>query len=157
MKIVVFGPDRRVRAAGFVRSSTMAFGIRVRVDSARFFRRGPFSKEFLSMLKAHASWVAFGAVVLAACGGDDKKAVAPGATQCPPGQYFDGQFCQIQGGAPTAAPAATAAVPGAAPTAVPPPIPVQEDEAQELEGLGRQIGRSPPAPFYRYLAEQAYL
>ena len=28
------------------------------------------------------------------CGGDDKPAENPQASQCPPGQYFDGQFCQ---------------------------------------------------------------
>lgn len=80
------------------------------------------------MLKAHASWVLLAAVALPACGGDDKKAVAPAGSQCPPGQYFDGQFCQIQGAAPgaTAAPVATGAAPGAtgAPTAAPPPLPV---------------------------------
>jgi len=80
------------------------------------------------MLKAHASWLALVALAVSACGGDDKKAVAPGASQCPPGQYFDGQFCQMQAGAPpagAAAPGATAAAPGAtAPGAVPPPVPV---------------------------------
>ncbi|HEX3775366.1 MAG TPA: hypothetical protein VHV51_12935 [Polyangiaceae bacterium] len=56
------------------------------------------------------------------CGGDDKNSNVgqPGATQCPPGQYFDGRICQSQTGAPVAtvpgaAPAGT--VPGAAPTA----------------------------------------
>lgn len=52
-----------------------------------------------------------------ACGGDDKPANTggPGATQCPPGQYFDGQMCQNPNAAvqptATAAPAATAAPP----------------------------------------------
>lgn len=60
---------------------------------------------------------------LAACGGDDKPANTgpPGAAQCPPGQYFDGQMCQTPGAAvqPTAtAPAATA--PGGAVGAPPP-------------------------------------
>jgi len=82
------------------------------------------------MLKAQASWVV-AALVLAACGGDNKDAntAKAAASQCPPGQYFDGQFCQMQGGAqPMAtAPAATAApgtVPGAAPTAAQSPLPV---------------------------------
>ncbi|HEV8247463.1 MAG TPA: hypothetical protein VGP93_16920 [Polyangiaceae bacterium] len=33
---------------------------------------------------------------LIACGGDDKQANNPQASQCPPGQYFDGQYCQTQ-------------------------------------------------------------
>jgi len=85
------------------------------------------------MLKAHGSWIAFLALALTACGGDDKKAAAtgtPGQVQCPPGQYFDGQFCQVQGVQPgqpgvpaTAAPVATApagmpATPGASPIPV---------------------------------------
>jgi hypothetical protein len=81
------------------------------------------------MLKAHASWVAFVALAVSACGGDDKKAVTgqPAPGNCPPGQYFDGQFCQMQaaqpGVQPGAAPVATA--PGTpAPTAAPPPLPV---------------------------------
>jgi hypothetical protein len=68
------------------------------------------------------------ALALSACGGDDKAAVAPTQTQCPPGQYFDGQFCQNQAGAqPTAQPTATGTVPGAAPGAAPtapPPVPI---------------------------------
>lgn len=60
---------------------------------------------------------------LAGCGGDDKSSNVgqPAATQCAPGQYFDGRICQSQTGAapvatvPGAAPAAT--VPGAAPAA----------------------------------------
>lgn len=60
---------------------------------------------------------------LSGCGGDDKTSNVgqPGATQCPPGQYFDGRICQSQTGAPVAAtPGAVtpgATVPGAAPTA----------------------------------------
>jgi hypothetical protein len=61
---------------------------------------------------------------LSACGGDDKTSNVgqPAATQCAPGQYFDGRICQSQTGAPVAAmpgaaPAAT--VPGAAPAATP--------------------------------------
>ncbi len=45
---------------------------------------------------------------LMACGGDDKQAQNPQQTQCPPGQYFDGQFCQNMQQQPAAtAPAAT--------------------------------------------------
>jgi hypothetical protein len=78
------------------------------------------------MLKAHGSWLVLFALAASACGGDDKKANTgtPGQGQCPPGQYFDGQFCQMQaGGQPTAAPTATAA-PTTAGTAAPPPLPV---------------------------------
>lgn len=61
-----------------------------------------------------------------ACGGEDKPANTGGvgATQCPPGQYFDGQMCQTPG-APLQ-PTATAPAPGApgavptAPVAAPP-------------------------------------
>src|SRR5687767_1755526 len=52
--------------------------------------------------------------LLSACGGDDKPAETggAGATQCPPGQYFDGRFCQTQGVAPGGtAPAGTATAP----------------------------------------------
>jgi hypothetical protein len=59
--------------------------------------------------------------LLAACG-EDKPAETgqPGAVQCPPGQYYDGKFCQTQGAAPGAPTAA--ATPGAAPaTTAPPP------------------------------------
>jgi hypothetical protein len=59
-------------------------------------------------------------VGLVACGGDEKTPAntgQPGATQCPPGQYFDGQLCQTPGAAtgqpqPSAAAPATG-VPGA--------------------------------------------
>jgi hypothetical protein len=73
--------------------------------------------------------VPFALLSLSACGGDDKPANTgqPGAAQCPPGQYFDGQFCQVQGatpGAATAAPAPTAAPPPTATAAAPPPVPV---------------------------------
>lgn len=64
-------------------------------------------------------------LLVAACGGDDKPANTgqPGATQCPPGQFFDGQFCQNQAGVqPTAT--ATAPAPTAAPTAAPPAPPI---------------------------------
>ncbi len=36
--------------------------------------------------------------MLMACGGDDKPANNPQQQQCPPGQYFDGQFCQAMQG-----------------------------------------------------------
>jgi len=41
---------------------------------------------------------------LSGCGGDDKTSNVgqPAATQCPPGQYFDGRICQSQTGAPVA-------------------------------------------------------
>ena len=65
---------------------------------------------------------------LSACGGEDKTSNVgqPAATQCAPGQYFDGRICQSQTGAPaTATPvagtpgAAPAAAPGAAPAGIP--------------------------------------
>lgn len=60
-------------------------------------------------------------LTLVACGGDDKPANTgqPGAVQCPPGQYFDGQFCRMASPQP-----ATAAQPGtaAAPAAGQPPV-----------------------------------
>ena len=50
--------------------------------------------------------------LLAACG-EDKPAETggAGAVQCPPGQYYDGRFCQQQGAAaaPTTAPTTTPA------------------------------------------------
>jgi len=59
-----------------------------------------------------------GALSLVACGGDDKQANSPAASQCPPGQYFDGQICQTPGAAQgqpqPAAAAPSAAQPGAA-------------------------------------------
>lgn len=64
--------------------------------------------------------------LLSACG-EDKPAETgqPGAVQCPPGQYYDGRFCQTQGAAPaatTAAPGTTAAPATTAPAAVPPGV-----------------------------------
>ncbi len=36
------------------------------------------------------------ATMAVACGGDDKEAnTAPQPVQCPPGQYFDGQYCRM--------------------------------------------------------------
>jgi hypothetical protein len=65
--------------------------------------------------------------LLAACGGDKTAETGqPGAVQCPPGQYYDGKFCQQQGvapGAPTAtAPAPTTTAPPPAGVAVPPGV-----------------------------------
>ncbi|HEY6079563.1 MAG TPA: hypothetical protein VIW29_12200 [Polyangiaceae bacterium] len=59
--------------------------------------------------------------LLVACG-EDKPAETgqPGAVQCPPGQYYDGRFCQVQGAAP-GAPAPTGAPTGTA-TAPPPGV-----------------------------------
>lgn len=62
-----------------------------------------------------AACAAFG---LAACGGSDKPANNPqaGGTQCPPGQYFDGQMCQTPGaavGQPQAGTTPGATTPGA--------------------------------------------
>jgi hypothetical protein len=80
------------------------------------------------MLIENGSRLALFALLLSAsaCGGDDKQALAPTATQCPAGQYFDGQFCQnMQGTAPTATGVPTGTAPTAgAPTAAPPPLPV---------------------------------
>ena len=61
---------------------------------------------------------------LVACGGDDKTSNVgtPTATQCAPGQYFDGRVCQSQTGAATPAPASTVPV-GTAPAATPGAIP----------------------------------
>jgi hypothetical protein len=66
------------------------------------------------------------AALLVACG-EDKPAETGGAggVQCPPGQYYDGRFCQTQGAQPgaTAAPATTAPPAGTAPgVAVPPGV-----------------------------------
>lgn len=63
--------------------------------------------------------------LLVACG-EDKPAETgqPGAVQCPPGQYYDGRFCQTQGApAPTtAAPATTAPPDTTAPGVIPPGV-----------------------------------
>lgn len=78
-----------------------------------------------------ARWSALSALWalgLSGCGGDDKPANTgqPGPSQCPPGQYFDGQMCQTQGVAPGAQPTttATAPPPAATTTAPPPSVPV---------------------------------
>ncbi len=61
-----------------------------------------------------------------ACGGDDKQAQNPQPSQCPPGQYFDGQYCQLaQGQQQQQQPQQQQQQPPpAATTAAPPPIPV---------------------------------
>ena len=58
---------------------------------------------------------------LPCCGGDDKTSNVgqPAATQCAPGQYFDGRICQSQTGAAPAAATPVAGTPGAAPAAAP--------------------------------------
>jgi len=60
---------------------------------------------------------------LSGCDGDDKQAVTgqPTATQCPPGQYFDGRICQAPTGTVPAAttPVATAPPAGTVPGAIP--------------------------------------
>jgi len=64
---------------------------------------------------------------LSGCGGDDKPSNVgtPAATQCAPGQYFDGRTCQSQTGAAPAATVAPAATPAtAAPGAALPGLPV---------------------------------
>ena len=74
------------------------------------------------------------AAAAVACGGDDKEAntgAAP-AVQCPPGQFFDGQYCRMASptagaGDPNAAPGAyppAQQAPAPTPSAVPPPVPV---------------------------------
>jgi hypothetical protein len=56
------------------------------------------------------------ATLLTGCGGDEKDAQSqPPPVQCPPGQFFDGQYCQLQNQQP---PPAAAQPPAAAP---PPP------------------------------------
>ena len=75
------------------------------------------------MLRTSTTIVVLAAsAALMACGGDDKPANNPQASQCPPGQYFDGQYCQTQQAQnqqqPQQQPAATAT------TAAPPPLPV---------------------------------
>ena len=59
---------------------------------------------------------------LSGCGGDDKQAVTgqPTATQCAPGQYFDGRTCQSPTGTAPAATTPVATTPAAGvPTAIP--------------------------------------
>ncbi len=75
------------------------------------------------MLNSKRSSLVLTALALVACGGDDKPAQAPLAQQCPPGQYFDGQICQTQGGAaPAPTATATAPAPGTPPPAAPLPV-----------------------------------
>jgi hypothetical protein len=104
----------------------MAFWPKVRVDSPALSATDATIKESSAMFIENRSGFALFALLLSACGGDDKQALAPTQSQCPPGQYFDGQFCQNMGAQPGAQPTATATVPGAAPgaTTAPPPLPV---------------------------------
>jgi len=100
--------------------------------------------------------VALGA--LSGCGGDDKQSVVgqPAATQCPPGQYFDGRACQAPAGtAPAAttpvaaAPAATlpTAIPGVATTATgPAATPLDPATAQVVTSLIAPLAASAAAP-----------
>lgn len=68
---------------------------------------------------------AVGALSLAtACGGDDKPANTASAQSCPPGQYFDGRFCQIQGQPPAQPAPAPTDQPTTGPAAPPPALPV---------------------------------
>ena len=63
------------------------------------------------------------AAAAVACGGDDKEAntgAAP-AVQCPPGQFFDGQYCRMA--SPTAGAGDPHGAPGAYPPAQPAPAP----------------------------------
>jgi hypothetical protein len=98
--------------------------------------------------------------LLSACGGDDKQALTgqPGATQCPPGQYYDGRFCQTQGATPattgtvpvtatpapgTATPAPATGIPGVAtaaagPTATPLDPTAAQAATQLIAPLGAQ-------------------
>lgn len=63
------------------------------------------------------------------CGGDEKEAnMAPQPVQCPPGQFFDGQFCQYQN-QPPPAPA-----PAPAPTTAPAPSAAQTGTTQTPVG-----------------------
>jgi hypothetical protein len=75
------------------------------------------------MSRTNPVLIAVGALgLMTACGGDDKPANTGGVQQCPPGQYFDGRFCQTQGQPVQTAPATTAPPP--ATTAPPPALPV---------------------------------
>ncbi|HYP78601.1 MAG TPA: hypothetical protein VER12_21660 [Polyangiaceae bacterium] len=98
---------------------------------------------------------------LSGCGGDDKQAVTgqPAATQCAPGQYFDGRTCQSQTGTapPPATPVATApaaGVPSAAPgmpgvattTAGPAATPLDPATAQVVTSLIAPLAATAAAP-----------
>jgi hypothetical protein len=62
------------------------------------------------------------ALGMVGCGGDDKPANQPLQSQCPAGQYFDGQMCQPMQGTPMGQPTATATptATGAPPVVAPP-------------------------------------
>jgi hypothetical protein len=95
---------------------------------------------------------------LLGCGGGDKQSNVsqPAATQCAPGQYFDGRACQSQTGAapaatpvattPAAAPAVTA-VPGVATTTTgPAATPLDPATAQAVTSLIAPLAASAAAP-----------
>jgi hypothetical protein len=97
---------------------------------------------------------------LSGCGGDDKQAVTgqPAATQCAPGQYFDGRTCQSQTGTAPAAttPVATAPAPGVPPatglpgvattTAGPAATPLDPATAQVVTSLIAPLAATAAAP-----------
>jgi len=98
-------------------------------------------------------------VALSGCGGDDKQAVTgqPTATQCAPGQYFDGRTCQSPTGtapAATATPVATAptatlptAIPGVATTSAgPSATPLDPATAQVVTSLIAPLAATAAAP-----------
>lgn len=75
------------------------------------------------------------AAAAVACGGDDKEANtgAPPAVACPPGQFFDGQYCQMASpnpayGTPTQGQQPAQQQPTTTPT-TPPPVPVATAQA----------------------------
>src|SRR6187402_3495539 len=80
---------------------------------------------------------------LVGCGGDDKQAVTgqPTATQCAPGQYFDGRICQSPTGT---APAATTP-PAAAPTGAA-ATPLDPATAQVVTALIAPLAATAAAP-----------
>jgi hypothetical protein len=114
----------------------------------------------MSVTKEVLFAVAACAAALQGCGGDDKPPANTGqlaATQCPPGQYFDGRLCQVQGGVPgaattpapgmpapttaTPAPAATPTVPVATAAAGPTATPLDPAAAQAITPLLIPLGQ----------------
>lgn len=94
-------------------------------------------------------WIALGSG-LAGCSKAAKEPVAPApAEECPPGQTFDGQFCQVTGApppeappaAPPAEPAATPAGSAAGAATAAPPLPEATGPTTPAEGAP-----SPEAP-----------
>jgi hypothetical protein len=66
-------------------------------------------------------WVSLGVSALLACGGNDQQANAPA---CPPGQVFDGRYCQMQTAPPPAPTSAGGTGAGGSPSGVPPAPPL---------------------------------